>query len=143
VSRAHIWVGFHTDHNSLSVDDGELVDDDPLIPTARPIADCDGDKFSRNRIVIELVGNNYPNLDIIDLPGLQAANENKDIQDKIRAITEEEIAVPCTLALIVCPATSEPVHHSLLNHIRRTDERYERTISEISFAYLFYLYLHV
>jgi hypothetical protein len=80
--------------------------------------------------VIEIFGDKYPKLEIVDLPGLQAANENKEVQDKIRSITEEELALPRTIALIVCPATSEPVHHSILSHIRRTDAKYERTISE-------------
>jgi len=113
------------------------MDDYPLIATDRPIADCSGDKFTRNRIVIELIGEKYPSLEIIDLPGLQAANENKHIQDKIRSITEEELAVPRTLALVVCPATSEPVHHGILNHICRTDREYERTISESAFSFSF------
>lgn len=105
-----------------------MFDDYPLIATDQPIADCNGDKFTKNRVVIEILGENYPSLEIVDLPGMQAANEDKVIQEKIRAMTEKEITAPRTIALVVCPATSEPVHHSILNYIRKTDGEYERTV---------------
>jgi hypothetical protein len=122
-----------------SFEDEELVDTSDF-PIDKPLKDADNDAFTRNRVVIEQTGD-FPALEIVDMPGLQAANENVAVQNKIRTLTEEEISKPHTFTLLVLRATSEPTHHSILNYVRKNDKAYQRTIGTLQSNLLSVLHL--
>ena len=111
-------------------DAGDYIDSEE-IPTSQRLADIDPSFFTKNRVVIEKSGTDMPNLEIVDLPGLQVSSDHPEMLRKIKAMTEENLkATSHTFAIGVCPATSEPESQEVPTIIKNWDPSMAKTISE-------------
>jgi hypothetical protein len=108
---------------------GDYIDSQDISSEQR-LADIDSTFFTENRVVVEKIDPNMPDVEIIDLPGLQVSSQHPHVLEKIRKITQENLRVPNTFAVGVCPATTEPESQDVLNIVRAWDPNFSRTLSE-------------
>jgi hypothetical protein len=108
---------------------GEYIDSQDISSDQR-LADVDPSYFTNNTVVIEKVAPDMPDMEIIDLPGLQVSSNLPETMEKIKGMTLKYIDGPNTFVLAVCPANSEPESQSVLNIVRDKDPALSRTIGE-------------
>jgi hypothetical protein len=113
---------------------GDYIDSQDISRDQR-LADIDPCFFTENRVVVEKIDPNMPDVEIIDLPGLQVSNQHPQVLDKIRKITQENLRMPNTFAIGVCPATTEPESQDVLNIVRAWDPSFSKTLSKSDAVY--------
>ncbi|KAG7570906.1 hypothetical protein FFLO_01104 [Filobasidium floriforme] len=112
-------------------DEGEFLDTEDISSDQR-LADINPTFFTENRVVVEKVNPDMPDVEIIDLPGLQVSSQHPHVLDKIRKITQENLRMPNTFAVGVCPATTEPESQDVLNVVRAWDPSFSKTLIALS-----------
>lgn len=76
-----------------------------------------------------------PDLEVIDLPGLQVSSDHPEMLCKIKAITQEYLDSSLhTFAIGVCPANSEPESQEVPTIIKAWDPSFSKTLIALSRA---------
>jgi hypothetical protein len=108
-------------------DEGEWIDSEEITQAMHHV---DSSYFTKNRVVIEKVDPDMPNMEVVDLPGLQVSSQHPRTLERIRRITLEYLRLPNTFVVAVCPASSEPESQDVLNVIKDWDSTFSKTISK-------------
>ncbi|KIV99533.1 uncharacterized protein PV09_08835 [Verruconis gallopava] len=124
---------------SWEPDSTELSEFQSIVTSAgkhiRNFGHAQKDSYSNDVLHIEVSGPRYPQLTLVDLPGLtRRPNENQSPDDpgKCREIVESYIADPSTIILAIVDASIELVRQDPFNLIKKYDENGNRTIGVIT-----------
>lgn len=113
---------------------------------SRVVSQCQSfvlDKHSSNKsfchepLVLEAWGNDLPDLDLVDLPGVYSVrvnNESFDIVETTKQITEDYLRRPSTLVVAVVPATIDRVRNDVVLGMVQRNQKEQLTVCALTKA---------